>query len=83
MDTGRYPTKAEGLKVLIEKPANVENYPTGGYIGSTQLPKDSWENDFLYELEPEDGTPFLIRSCGPDGKIKTSDDLLSTDNNGC
>jgi len=83
MDTGRYPTKAEGLKVLIEKPANVENYPTGGYIGSTQLPKDSWGNDFLYELEPEDGTPFLIRSCGPDGKPKTSDDLLSTDNNGC
>jgi len=83
VDTGRYPTKAEGLRALIEQPADVENYKAGGYIGSTQLPKDAWGNDFIYEPEPEEGTPFLIRSCGLDGQPNTVDDLLSTDKNGC
>jgi general secretion pathway protein G len=83
MDTGRFPTEAEGLIALIEQPVDVENYQTGGYIGSTQLPKDPWGNDFIYELNPESGEPFLIRSCGPDGQPETEDDLLSTNSNGC
>ncbi len=84
MDTGRFPTEAEGLIALIEQPVNVENYRTGGYIGDTQqLPKDAWGNDFIYELNPESGEPFVIRSCGPDGQPETEDDLLSTDKNGC
>ncbi len=82
-DTGRFPTEAEGLIALIEQPIDVENYQTGGYIGSTQLPKDAWRNNFLYELNPESGEPFLIRSCGPDSQPETEDDLLSTNSNGC
>jgi len=83
MDTGRFPTGAEGLKALIEQPADVENYQDGGYISGTQLPKDAWGSDFIYEPEPEDGTPFVIRSFGPDGQPNTGDDLLSTNNSGC
>lgn len=79
MDTGRYPGQEEGLQALIEQPADVENYESGGYIDSTELPKDAWGNDFIYEFAPESGKPFVIRSCGPDGQPDTNDDLLSTD----
>jgi len=79
MDTGRFPTEDEGLRVLIEQPSDVTGYPEGGYLQTTELPKDGWGVDFIYEPYPESGKPFAIRSCGPDKEPGTDDDLLSTD----
>jgi general secretion pathway protein G len=82
MDTGRYPTKDEGLTVLIERPSDVESWDEGGYLVVTEMPKDSWNNDFIYELNPESGRPFVIKSLGADGKEGDedyNDDILSTD----
>lgn len=64
---------------MIEQPADIENYESAGYLEKKELPKDAWANSFIYELFPESGKPFLIRSCGPDGQPYTDDDLLSTD----
>jgi general secretion pathway protein G len=68
MDTGRYPTEEEGLVALIEKPADVEGWATGGYLKGTKIPQDAWKHDFVYQLNPESGKPFVIISYGGDGK---------------
>lgn len=78
MDTSRFPSEDVGLKELIEQPSDV----TGvwePYLETTELPQDGWGHDFIYELYPESGRQFAIRSAGPDGEEGTEDDLLSTD----
>ncbi len=82
MDTGRFPAEEEGLAILIEPPSDVENWQPGGYLETTELPKDGWGNDFIFELYPESGKPFVIRSLGADGEEGGEDydaDMLSTD----
>jgi general secretion pathway protein G len=79
MDTGRFPTEDEGLKALIEQPTDVQVWEPGGYLETTELPLDGWGHEFKYELNPESGKQFVIRSFGPDGEEGTDDDLLSTD----
>ena len=81
MDTGRFPAEDLGLMELIEQPSDVPNWEEGGYLETTELPPDGWGHDFIYELFPESGKPFVIRSIGPDGEEGTEDDLLSTDAN--
>jgi general secretion pathway protein G len=82
MDTGRWPTPDEGLAVLILQPADVTNWPPGGYLETTDMPKDGWGNDFIYEAMPESGKPFVIKSYGADGQEGGEGynaDLYSTD----
>jgi len=79
METGRFPTEDEGLIALIEQPSDIETWEPGGYLETTEIPEDGWGNEFIFELYPESGKQFVIRSCGPDGEEGTEDDLLSTD----
>jgi general secretion pathway protein G len=82
MDTGRFPTDEEGLVALIEQPSDVENWQPGGYLETTEIPKDSWKRDFIYERFPESGRPFAIKSLGANGEEGGEDydtDLYSTD----
>jgi len=82
MDTGRFPSEEMGLEELLEQPSDVENYEPGGYLETTEIPKDGWGNDFIYELFPESGKPFVIKSLGADGEEGGEDydtDLHSTD----
>lgn len=82
MDTGRYPTEEEGLQALIEQPPDVTNWQPGGYLETNKLPVDGWGRQFVYELNPEGGKPFVIKSLGADGQEGGEGydrDLLSTD----
>jgi general secretion pathway protein G len=82
MDTGRFPSEEMGLEELLEQPSDVENYEPGGYLETTEIPKDGWGNEFIYELFPESGKPFVIKSLGADGEEGGEDydaDLHSTD----
>lgn len=82
MDTGRFPAEEEGLTILIEQPSDIEDWPPGGYLETTEIPKDGWGNDFIFELYPESGKRFVIRSLGADGEEGGEEydaDLLSTD----
>ena len=82
MDTSRYPTEEEGLLVLIEQPSDIENYPEGGYLRTSELPRDAWGNDFYYVRYPESGKPYEIVSYGADGEEGGEGfdaDLRSTD----
>jgi general secretion pathway protein G len=82
LDTGRWPAEDEGLTVLVQQPADVTNYPPGGYLDTTEVPTDGWGNDFIFELYPESGKPFVIKSLGADGQEGGEGynaDLSSTD----
>ncbi|MBN1508695.1 MAG: type II secretion system major pseudopilin GspG [Sedimentisphaerales bacterium] len=82
MDTGRFPTEEEGLTALLEQPTDVQNWPAGGYLDTTEIPRDGWGNDFIYELNPASGKAFVIKSLGADaqeGGEGYDTDLLSTD----
>jgi general secretion pathway protein G len=82
MDTGRFPSEEMGLEEILEQPSDVENYEPGGYLETTEIPKDGWGNEFIYELFPESGKPFVIKSLGADGEEGGEDydaDLHSTD----
>ena len=82
MDTGRFPTEDEQLLVLVEEPTDVIRYEPGGYLETTDLPRDAWGEEFIYERFPESGKPFVIKSLGAnkaDGGEDYDADLLSTD----
>ncbi len=82
MDTGRFPSEEGGLKELVEQPTDVTNWEPGGYVETTEIPKDGWGNDFIYERFPESGKPFVIKSLGADGQEGGEGydaDLYSTD----
>jgi general secretion pathway protein G len=82
LDTGRFPTEEEGLKALVEKPTDVENWSEGGYLKTKTVPKDAWGHEFIYHLNPESGQPFEIMSYGADGEEGgegKNADLRSTD----
>jgi general secretion pathway protein G len=82
MDTGQYPSEEDGLWALIEEPMDVSNWQPGGYLETSEVPKDGWNNDFVYQLNPESGKPFVIISYGADGEPEGEDynaDIYSTD----
>lgn len=81
-DTGVYPSEEMGLLELIEPPTDVTGWAEGGYLNTTDIPKDAWGNDFIYQLAPESGKPFVIISYGADGEEGgegDDKDLYSTD----
>src|SRR5690606_40073021 len=47
LDNGRYPTQAQGLQALVQKPAGVDNWRS--YLD--RLPQDPWGNPYQYRSE--------------------------------
>jgi general secretion pathway protein G len=69
LDTGRFPTQAEGLQVLVENPekAPIKNW-RGPYLKKNRVPGDEWGNPFIYEIPSKHKMAFDIYSLGADGK---------------
>ena len=65
IDTRRYPSTDQGLKALIEKPANEPNWK-GPYLKKT-IPADPWGNAYVYRQPGAKGDYELV-SYGRDGK---------------
>ncbi len=67
LDNFRYPTTEQGLRALVEKPADPEirNWKEGGYI--KRLSKDPWGRDYLYE-NPGTHGEIDIYTLGADGQ---------------
>jgi general secretion pathway protein G len=70
LDNGTYPTQAQGLRALIEKPA-IEpiprNWKEGGYL--TDLPKDPWGKPYQF-MNPGRHGDIDMYSFGPDSDSK-------------
>lgn len=70
LDTGSYPTTEQGLQALVEPPmagTAVRNWRQGGYLEKGQVPKDPWDNDFVY-ISPGSHGDFDLSSRGADGQ---------------
>ncbi|KPK84420.1 MAG: hypothetical protein AMJ81_05640 [Phycisphaerae bacterium SM23_33] len=74
VDCGRYPTSEEGIKAIVEQPANADGW-RGPYI-KRGLPKDSWGNAYVYQCPGQHNTnSYDLYSFGPDGQDGTEDDI--------
>lgn len=58
-----YPKTEQGLDALIKPPAECKNADPEGFIKGGKIPKDAWDNDFIYT---SDGQKYLIKSLGGD-----------------
>jgi general secretion pathway protein G len=69
IDSGRYPTTEQGLEALVTMPQSGDipkRWKKGGYLTKKQVPKDPWENPYIY-LSPGVHDDFDIISYGADG----------------
>lgn len=66
VDMGRFPTSAEGLSALQNKPRNAKRW-LGPYL-KKQLPLDPWDNQYIYRM-PGQHAGYDIISFGADGKL--------------
>jgi len=66
LDTGRYPTTAEGLQVLMRSPGNIAAW-NGPYLKGESVPLDPWGKAYDYRSPGEHGV-YEIKSYGSDGQ---------------
>lgn len=66
IDVGSYPTTEQGLKALVEKPANVSIW-NGPYLRKNKVPQDPWLKDYHY-VSPGQHGKFDVFSYGADGR---------------
>ena len=68
LDNGFYPTTDQGLEALVAEP-NTDPVPAkwrkGGYLEKGKVPRDPWDNDYIY-LSPGLHGEFDIISYGQD-----------------
>jgi general secretion pathway protein G len=81
LDTGRYPSSAEGLAVLV-KPTSAMAGWNGPYLKGGNLPNDPWGKPYLYR-SPTERAKYEIMSYGADGQeggTGTAADITSASN---
>ena len=70
-DNGVLPSPRQGLLALVERPATPPvpaRWRTGGYLDRPALPRDPWDNDYLYLAPGRAREPFEIVCYGADGQ---------------
>ncbi len=81
LDCGFLPSTEQGLDALLNPPTigkTCKNYDSEGYFKKNAIPKDPWENDYIY-VYPGQANPgsYDLSSPGPDGQPGTEDDIKS------
>jgi general secretion pathway protein G len=70
LDIGRYPTKEEGMQLLVKPPAAdspIKNRWRGPYADAESL-NDPWGTPYQYSVPGADNKPFALYSFGSDKK---------------
>ncbi|MFC1494449.1 type II secretion system major pseudopilin GspG [Thermodesulfobacteriota bacterium] len=74
VDNGRYPSKSEGLKALIENRSNAVSWK-GPYL-KRGVPTDPWGNPYIYTQPGRyNAYGYDLYSYGPDKKEGGDDDI--------
>src|SRR3989337_19471 len=71
LHNGFYPTTDQGLEALIKKPetGRIPNkWQEGGYLKPARIPKDPWDNPYLYFSPGSERNEYEIISYGADGQ---------------
>ncbi|MBT3225301.1 MAG: type II secretion system major pseudopilin GspG [Deltaproteobacteria bacterium] len=66
LDNSAYPSTEQGMDALLKQPVvgSIPKNWRGPYLRSTKIPKDPWENDYVYQSE---GKSIALKSLGADG----------------
>jgi general secretion pathway protein G len=69
LDIGRFPAEAEGLALLVKKPADpgLASRWGGPYLDGS-VPDDPWGNPYQYSPKAAGDQPITLYSMGADGK---------------
>ena len=70
LDIGRYPTPEEGLSLLVTPPneASLRLRWRGPYLEGEGVPKDPWQNAYVFGPTNKPNQPFALYSLGATGK---------------
>jgi general secretion pathway protein G len=75
IEVGRYPTTAEGLRALVEKPTSDADGWQQPYL-KRDIPQDPWGNDYQYRYPGQyNENGYDLYSVGPDHKLGGDDDI--------
>jgi general secretion pathway protein G len=74
VDNGHLPTTEEGLNALMENPGGLTTWK-GPYIG--KLPKDPWDQAYIYRCPGNNGKQYDLLSGGPDKHEGGDDDITN------
>lgn len=66
IDVGSYPSNAQGIQALVERPSGVQRW-NGPYLRRNTVPEDPWGRAYHYRFPGEHG-PFDIWTNGADGQ---------------
>jgi general secretion pathway protein G len=66
LDTGRYPNTAQGLRALVERPADEPKW-AGPYLAKL-VPADPWGRAYIYQQPGTGNHDFELLSQGKDGQ---------------
>lgn len=70
LDNGNYPSTDQGLEALVQPPSVGQlpkKWREGGYLEKGKVPKDPWDNDYVY-LSPGLHGDYDITSYGADAQ---------------
>jgi general secretion pathway protein G len=76
LDNGRYPTAAEGLGALTQRPDGAASW-NGPYLNGNSVPKDPWGRPYVYKF-PGQQSAYEIISLGPEGREGDSSVVAAT-----
>ena len=68
LDISRWPTEAEGLALLTNKPAEGSVNGWAGPYLEEAVPDDPWGHPYQYSPQPSGTQPYTLYSFGADGK---------------
>jgi general secretion pathway protein G len=68
-----YPSTQQGLAALVVKPS-FSPLPSHWYPLLNEVPKDPWQNDYVYRQPGRAQAEFDLFSPGPDHIVDTADD---------
>lgn len=73
LDCGRYPTTEEGLNALVSDPG-ISGW-NGPYLKRREVPRDPWQEDYVYKIDGGRGVNYDVFSKGADKQENTDDDI--------
>ena len=71
MENGTYPSSDEGLRALVEAPADAPRW-NGPYLKQTQALTDPWGHPYQY-VYPNDAGQYTVYSLGSKNAVRTAD----------
>jgi general secretion pathway protein G len=78
LEVGRFPTTAEGLNALMERPAGAAKW--GGPYLAKAVPLDPWGKAYLYKFPGTKGRDYDILSYGSDAQPGGTDSAADVSN---